>query len=266
MSMNNFQVSLSKNILILLNIIGVIFAITFNTLSNVLPFNNKNAGEISDSLYNFFAPSGYVFAIWFIIYLGWVVLILYLLLDRENSEWFLDRVNIWLFLNLILNGLWLVFWHYDQYLISVFVMLGIFGTLAITYLRLEIGSKDYSIKEIALIQLPIGIYFGWITVATIANITSYLVSINISFGSFDPIITIIVLLVGTLITISVLYTKKDVFFALVPVWAFIGIFVKQNSELIGNPTSIEVAYSALLFAGLIFLATLYFAYIRFLKK
>ena len=254
MNFENIKIDVPRNILITANILAFLIALSINILSNALPLNNKTAGQISDSLYNYFAPAGYVFAIWFVIYIGWLLFIYYISFSKEG-EIFLEKANIWLIVNLLLNGSWLIFWHYGEYLISVLTMLGIFFTLLILYERLEIGKKEFSRKNLIFIQIPISIYFGWITVATIANITSYLVSLNITFGDLDVYLTVSVIFVGTLITLLVLFLKHDFYFSLVPIWAFFGIYVKQSGNL--PIYSMTVALTGLICAVIILLLIIY---------
>ena len=256
MNVNNLKLTVPRNILIFLNIVASFFALLINILSNALPLNGKTAGQISDSLYNYFAPAGYVFAIWFIIYIGWFALIYY----SSRLDWVLNGLNIWFFVNLVLNGSWLLFWQYGQYWLSVITMIGIFLTLALLYTRLEIGKKVFTLREIIFIQVPISIYFGWISVALIANITAYLVSLGVTFHELDVIITGLIIFIATVITLLVLKDRKDIFFALVTIWALIGIFVKQSGTLIGFPTSLTVAYSAVICVLVIAISTLYIIY------
>lgn len=250
MNFEKLKIDLPRNILIPANILAFLIALGINILSNALPLNNKTAGQISDSLYNYFAPAGYVFAIWFVIYIGWLVFIYFISFSKEG-DFFLEKVNILLIVNLLLNGSWLIFWHFGEYLFSVLIMIGIFSSLLILYERLEIGKKDFSRRELLFIQIPISIYFGWITVATIANITSYLVSINVTFGDLDVYLTVLVIVIGTLITLLVLFLRQDFYFSLVPVWAFLGIFVKQSGNL--PIYSMTVALTGLTCAVLILL-------------
>lgn len=256
MNVHSLKISVNGKILIILNIVAFLFALTINILATTLPLNGKTVAEISDSLYNFFAPAGYVFSIWSVIYIGWFALIYY----SARQDDVLEGLNIWLFVNLILNGMWILFWQYGQYLLSVITMIGIFLTLTLMYARLEIGKKAFTSRETIFIQVPISIYFGWISVALIANITAYLVSIGVTFQKLDELITLIILFIATGITLLVLKDRKDIFFAIVPIWAFIGIFIKQIGTLAGFPTSQIVAYGAAICVIIIGIATTYEAY------
>jgi len=90
--------------------------------------------------------------------------------------------------------------------------------------------QKLSTKEKLLIKLPFSVYFGWITVATIANITTQLVDWNWNgFGISEPILTIVVLAVGAAIGIVTILSNKDIAYGLVLLWAFAGILIKHFS-------------------------------------
>ena len=77
-------------------------------------------------------------------------------------------------------------------------------------------------------HLPFGVYLGWITIATIANVTALLVYTNWNtFGLGEPFWAVAVIIVGIAITLSVLFTRKDIFYCLVVDWALLGILLKR---------------------------------------
>jgi len=74
------------------------------------------------------------------------------------------------------------------------------------------------------------VYLGWITVATVANVSAVLVHLGWNrFGASQELWTVVVLVVATLITIGVLFTRNDLFYALVILWAFLGILIKRQA-------------------------------------
>jgi hypothetical protein len=85
-------------------------------------------------------------------------------------------------------------------------------------------------KENFFLSIPFSIYFGWITVATIANITVFLVSISWDgFGVTDFTWTMIILLVGVMIGIARMNKDKNIAYGLVLIWAYAGILLKHLS-------------------------------------
>ncbi|MGO1368663.1 MAG: tryptophan-rich sensory protein, partial [Senegalia sp. (in: firmicutes)] len=86
-------------------------------------------------------------------------------------------------------------------------------------------------KEKLFISLPFSIYFGWITVATIANITAFLVDIGWNrFGISEVFWTITIIIVGAIIAIVTILKNRDFAYGLVIIWAYAGILIKHLSE------------------------------------
>ena len=119
------------------------------------------------------------------------------------------------------------------------------------YLRLGIGRISVSSGVKWLVHTPFSIYLGWITVATIANITAYLVNENWDgFGISQVNWAIIMIIIAAFIGQKVLSSRSDIAYGLVLIWAFAGIIMKQN----GNEQSIVIA--AAIGIGLVFISIL----------
>jgi translocator protein len=154
-----------------LNILTFILVVGVNGLANSLPINNQTTGEISDNYPVMFTPAGYVFSIWGLIYLGLLGFVIYQALPAQRDNPRLDRVGYWFVWSCIFNSIWIFLWHYELMLWSVLVMLGILVSLILVYLHLEIGRNRVPLGESLLARLPFSIYLGWISVATIANVS-----------------------------------------------------------------------------------------------
>ncbi len=218
------------------SLVAILFGgvIVVNYLANALPLNDRNTGEISDAYQNLFAPAGLTFSIWGLIYLLLFVYIVYQFgfFDRKNSakrNGLIDKIHIYFTINLIANIAWIFAWHYDYIFASVFIMLVLLFTLIkIADINRE---ETFSGLEKLYIRLPFSVYFGWITVATIANVTVFLVSISwTGFGIAEYVWTSIILLVGALIGIMRMLKDKDIAYGLVFVWAYVGILIKHISD------------------------------------
>lgn len=207
----------------LLSYIGVVIV---NFLATTLPIGGRNTGEVSDSYPNLFAPAGYAFSIWGLIYLFLGIYVIYQL--KENKNELLAKINKLFILNAILNSSWIFAWHYDLIWLSVIFMLGLLWSLIrITeILRVSILNK----RQVWLVRTPFSIYFGWITVATIANITIFLVSVGWNgFGLSDSYWTIIILLVGAMIGVWRMLRDRFFPYGLVLIWAYVAILFKHVS-------------------------------------
>jgi hypothetical protein len=242
------------------NILATFITIAVNALAVLLPLNGKTTQELSDALPNFFVPAGITFSIWGIIYILWIVFAVYQARDMFKKEEikmpFLSQIT-WLFLlSGFANSAWIFLWHYQHVGLSVLMMLLLLASLLAIYVRLKIGKSKVPLKEKLCVHVPFSVYLGWITVATIANITAYLVSIQWDGFGIDQLTwTIIVIAVGTLLTYLMLALRKDLAFSLVVLWAFFGIWMKRMTQP-NTLTDVNVATTVsiamiLIFSGLL---------------
>jgi len=205
-----------------LNLIFFAGMIVMNWLANALPLNNRNTGEISDSIPNLFVPSGITFSIWGIIYL---LLLIYCILQfRQTNQVISERIG-WAFgISCLLNAVWIVFWHYGRLPLSLIAMLVIL--LALIYVNMQIRSLPFGI-----IKASFGIYLGWICIATIANVTALLVHYNWQrWGFSEETWTIVMIAAGALITSLTVYFVRNPFIGISVIWAFIGIILKRHYD------------------------------------
>ncbi|PKM72544.1 MAG: lantibiotic ABC transporter permease [Firmicutes bacterium HGW-Firmicutes-16] len=225
-----------KNVYIPLKLIAVvtfIIMVTVNALSALLPLNGLTPGEVSDSFPNLFAPAGITFSIWGLIYLLLTVYTLYLLglfQGKENhvNVDLLRKTGIVFSISSLINAAWIFSWHYK--IIPLSMVLMVFLLICLIDISVIIDKQGLSPKEKLLIRLPFAVYFGWITVATIANATVLLVSLGWSgFGLSEVIWTIIILAIGALICVATLLRFKSTAYGLVLVWAYTGILIKHTS-------------------------------------
>ena len=214
-------------ILKLTTLIAYILMVATNYLAVLLPLNGINTAEISDSYPNLFTPAGYAFSIWGLIY---TLLAVYVINQfRSSNTELTNRINKFFIVNCLLNAAWIFAWHYNFIGISVVIMLGILYSLI--NISDIINTNKLTRTERWKFDIPFRVYFGWITVATIANITIFLVSIDWNgFGIPSNIWTIIILLVGTIIGSIRALKDKSIPYALVIIWAYLAIFVEHNSN------------------------------------
>ena len=224
---------MNKNILRQISVVlAVIATVTLNILANALPFNNINTVVISDSFPLYITPAGYVFSIWGVIYLGLLAFAIYQALPNQRDNPRLQATGWLLILSCIANVAWLFCWHFgfqtSWFWLTEVAMLALLGLLIMIYLRLGTGVTSVSTAETWAIRVPISIYLGWISVATIANTTIVLYSFGWTGEGIAPALTILLLLVALVLGVLMLARHRDVAYALVLVWAFIGIGAPNN--------------------------------------
>lgn len=211
------------------NLASVILALAINILASALPLNGQNTGEISDRFQVYFVPAGYVFAIWGVIYMGWIAFSTFQVLPSQKANPRLRRLGYLFAVSNIFNAAWLFCWHYNRFGLSVLVMLGLLGLLIASYLRLNVNRSQVTPAEYWSVDILFSVYLGWITVAAVANITDWLYLVEWKgFGIPAPIWAVIMLAIASLLGGVMALRRRDAGYLLVLVWAFIGIAVKQT--------------------------------------
>lgn len=244
----------------ILNILAFAGVVVVNWLADYLPLNGQTTGEISDKFPILFTPPGYVFAIWGLIYLFLLFFVIYQVLPKQDDNIYIERIGNAFILSCLFNIAWIFSWHYEYFLLSLILMVGLLITLAFIYSKLDIVSNRLFFGEKAFINFPFSIYLGWITIATIGNLSVFLYSLgyeNLFLG--QELWTEIVLIVGGAIALLVLFLRKDVFYSLVFVWAYIGVGMK-------NLAITYISYIAFGMSGIIVLSILFMIIRRYSRR
>lgn len=231
-----------------MTLVSYLAMITVNFLANALPIAGKNTGEVSDSYSNLFAPAGFTFAIWGVIYLLLASFVIFYLSKKEDERGLFEKVSKFFIISSLANIAWIFCWHYGLILISVILML----VILVSLIKIAdiINKEKLNIKEQIFLRLPFSVYFGWITVATIANIVTLLVALSWGGWGLAPITwLIIILIVGAIIGIIRAVKDRNAFYILVFAWAYFGILSKHTSASAFNgqyPGAIRVALIAII--------------------
>jgi translocator protein len=231
------------------NIAALILVLAVNTLASVLPINGQTTADVSDAYPVLFTPAGYVFSIWGIIYLLLIGFTVYQALPAQKNNEAAAAPGGLFALSCLLNSGWIFAWHYNQMLLSVVIMAALLLTLIGIYLRV----RPYRLsgrQDRWFVTIPFSVYLGWICVATIANISIALYSINWSGWGISPVTwTVIMLFIGTFLAGYMALGKGELPFTLVFVWAFTGIYAAQRDvELVPQ---VALALAVLLFIAVL---------------
>jgi len=198
-------------------IIGLVATLIVNALANILPLNGLRSGDVTAQYPVLFVPAPYVFAIFQA-----------LPSQRENPR--LRRIGGLFAVASLANCAWIFAWHYRNFPLSMLFMLILLGSLIGIYLRLGTGRTRVTRAETWAVRVPFSIYLGWITVATIANASQLLYVLGWDGWGLAPVTwTIIMLAAAVVVAALVAVTRRDVAYLAVPVWALIGIALRQTS-------------------------------------
>ncbi|MFI8380059.1 tryptophan-rich sensory protein [Leeuwenhoekiella sp. NPDC079379] len=233
-----------KKKLAILNLLSVILVITINGLSQAQRWNDTTIGEVSNLYDNLFTPAGYAFSIWGVIFIGLLAYAIFgirrAFFSKKDTP-HIEQTGYWFTSVNVLNALWVVAFTYDYIWLSVFIIIGMLFCLLKIVLKTNMERWDAPIEIIAFVWWPICIYSGWVAVAVIANISAFLVKLDLAGSQLTQIIaTMTLITVAVFINLLMINLRNMREFALVGAWALFAIFIRHKDNLE------SVAYFALL--------------------
>ncbi len=232
--------------------IAYVLMVTTNALANILPINGQTTSEISNRLDVPFTPAGYVFSIWSLIYILLAIWLILAFKNRNTDKAVARKIGSLFILSCILNAAWLFSFHYELFILSSVVIVALLVTLIMIHQSYPKGGNRFDGR------LPFSFYLGWISVATIANINYTLKFHDVSLGIGEIEGTIGLVVIAGILGIAGRYLSDDPYYALVFVWAIIGIGVANSGT--------GLATASYIVAAVIFIAIIAFSFMRTKKS
>jgi hypothetical protein len=231
--------------------IAALIAIVANVVFNVVSSwsHSLNVADTSARFPSLFTPASYTFAIWAIIYGATVAYGVLAITPAQLEVRLHDRVAPWLLLTNVLAMLWVGLFTSEQMGPSVLVILAM---LTSSFLAYSLASDH--VRSEGLSQwwrAPFALWLGWLTVATLANLSSAFVAAGGMDSAFaSPIWACAMLIVAAAAALGVNMVYGDAVVPLVVSWAATGIAVArwEDSTLVAVVAAL-VAVKTLLWAG-----------------
>lgn len=210
----------------ILVIVATIGMIVFNYLAATGTLGGIDTGAVSDKYATRITPAGYAFAIWSLIYLGCIAFSIYQALPK-NAERLRSFRRVYI-LSCVANCAWLYFWHQEAILACLGIIIILLATVALINVKLK---NTESLADYWLMKFPFGIYFGWVTAATILNATIALVYLNVRLSdSIVPFVGAGLILTAAALGVIIRLKLKNYFYPLAIAWALTAIAVKQSGQ------------------------------------
>jgi len=230
------------------NIAALVAVIVVNFMSNAVPLGGQTTSEISANYPALFTPAGFTFGIWGLIYLSLGVFVVYQALPSQQDNHTVARISLWFKLSCFFNAAWIFAWHYEFLIVSLIFMLGILWSLIKIFRVVDLESGF-------VLRFPFSLYTGWVTVATIANLSA----VQLAYGFDEAGLTAIqwtwlkLALAGAVGAIVISRTSNAIYVAVIA-WSAFGIFSKQSAtpEVAGAAITVSLL-SLLLVANAIVL-------------
>lgn len=203
------------------------------------------------------APARPAFAIWSVIYSGLVAWAVWQALPAGRAD---PRRVRWLLVgSLVLNAAWIAVVQLGLLGLSVPVIVALLGVLVVLVSRLQAVPARSPVERL-LVDATAGLYLGWVSLATIANVAAVLAS-----AGYDSLglggVTWAVLLLGVAGALAVVLTVWSGGRSTAPLaiaWGVAWVAVARTS----GPESAVVAGTAVVVAAVVLLASAAGALVR----
>lgn len=200
------------------------------------------------------APDGPAFSIWSVIYAGLVAYAIWQWFPSQAARTRHRRVGYWILVSMLLNALWLVAVQVELIWLTLVIMAVLLVTLIVAHTIL-LRHRASGVIDAIISDGTMGLYLGWIIVASIANTAVVLneYGFEVPLNQIDTW-AIVVLAVGAAIGAALAVWNRG---RLAPgaaiTWglAWIGV-ARLQGDLVSEP----IAYAAFGAAGVVLVVTI----------
>lgn len=216
--------------------------IACNAIFEIFALGGTTSAEVSNEVFTWFTPAGYVFSIWSVIYIGLAVWLVAYSGEAGHDEPLgslgVGKTAALFVASCALNITWLALWHFEIFVPSVIVIAALLVVLGALYLRVQAESTRLVDK------VPVSLYFAWLSVATVADIAHVITRFTGAEMSIaQPISTVALAIAFFALAVYMKRRFNDYAFGAVIVWAVVGIGV----HLMG--VNVVVAIGTIVIAG-----------------
>ena len=219
------------------NLLALAAQIAATYLIQLRVISEQNVADVSELYNSLFTPAGLTFGIWGLIYSGLLLFCIYhFIMSARHGEFhhaniYTRRIGPWFILNNFGTIAWLFLWTNEMITFSVVFIFFQLITIIIIHLRTGIHDPHSSVDLKVFTQFPLSIYFGWLTFATVANTSVFLLASGWrGFGlHYTPLEwTRIIIGLTVFLTLMVIFSRRNVLFGLVIIWGLWGIILKRK--------------------------------------
>jgi hypothetical protein len=191
------------------------------------------------------APAGAAFSIWSLIYLGLVAYAVWQALPSQASRPRQRAIGYWMLASLLLNAAWILSVQAGLLAVSVAVIAALLVVLIVTFARLR-RDPARTRADAVLLDGTVGLYLGWVMVATVANVAAALTAAGFTGFGVSPhvwgmAIIVLVAIVGCALAV---WDGGRLAPALASAWGLVWIGVSRLTGSLQSPTVAVTAFAA----------------------
>ena len=197
------------------------------------------------------APDAPAFSIWSIIYLGLIAYAVWQFLPAQSSAERHRRLGYWIAASLILNAAWILSIQFDLLVLSVPIIVVLLAVLIQAFLQ-TLQYRPLNAFDALVTDATIGLYLGWVAIATAANVTALLaVSGFTGWGLPPELWSIVVITVAALAGITLAVVGRGrISPALSLSWGLAWVAIgRLTGDLVSVPTAVAAIIAVVLVLG-----------------
>jgi hypothetical protein len=186
------------------------------------------------------APDVPAFSIWSIIYLGLLAYAVWQFLPKQATAERHRRLGYWVAASLLLNAAWILSVQFDLLILSVPIIAALLVVLARAFM-LCLATTPSGTIDTLVTDGTIGLYLGWVTVATAANVTALLIALGFTgFGlNVNGWAVAVVCVAGIVGVVTAIAGRGRIAPALSLTWGLAWIAVARLAgDLVSVPTGV----------------------------
>ena len=206
--------------------------------------SQTNAGFVDPMI----VPAGYAFSIWGVIYAGMIAYGVYQLLATQRKRKVHAGVRLPVISSLLAVCAWLLAARFDLVLVTLVCMGWLLGSVVTALVRAAKQAK--TAQDRYLMVWPIGLFAGWVTVASAANVAAVLAAYGVQwFAGAEVAWTITLLLLASAGAFVVVRKSAGVWtYTAAVVWGLVAVAVANQLAVGFNAIGATAAVAAIVLA------------------
>jgi hypothetical protein len=233
-------------------VIAVVGSFVGSGAAGGTPIQEASGGALSATATPI-APDVPAFSIWSVIYLGLLAYAVWQFLPRQSAAERHRRLGYWVAASLLLNAAWILSVQFDQLWLSLPVIVALLAVLVRTFL-LCLSLRPSGTVDAVITDGTLGLYLGWVSIATAANATALLVASGFTgFGLGADTWAVIVLAVAAAVGVLLAIRGRGrIAPALALSWGLAWVAV---GRLAGELVSVPAGIAAIAAVAVVLVAT-----------
>ncbi|MCL3862760.1 tryptophan-rich sensory protein [Actinotalea sp. K2] len=192
------------------------------------------------------APGSPAFSIWSVIYTGLVAYAIWQALPARRADPRQRSIGWWVLASMVLNAAWIGVVQADLLPLSVAVIVALVAVLSLVLVRL-LAHPPRGRVEAVVVDGTLGLYLGWVCVATVANVAAVLAAAGVTDLGLGPDAwSVVALALAAVVGVALaVYSGGRLAIGAAIVWGLTWVAVARTTgDLLSTPAAVAAGVGA----------------------